>query len=93
MESATMSFRHVTMLTACALAFLSHLSDPPQLETMLLIVASVVFGFFAANYPFGQIFLEETGAFLLGHTLCWIAIAILTLRPDISPFAILLIFF
>ena len=81
----------VTISTACALAFLSNIG-PTQLETMLLIVASVVFGFFAANYPFGRIFLGDAGAYLLGHTLCWIAIAILTLRPDISPFAILLIF-
>ena len=83
----------VTISTACALALLSHTSGLVQLETMLLIVASVVFGFFAANYPFGRIFLGDAGAYLLGHTLCWIAIAILTLRPDISPFAILLIFF
>ena len=40
----------VTISTACALAFLSHTSGLAQLETMLLIVASVVFGFFAANY-------------------------------------------
>ena len=83
----------VTISTACALAFLANKLGLPQLETMLLIIASVVFGFFAANYPFGRIFLGDAGAYLLGHTLCWIAIAVLTLRPDISPFAILLIFF
>ena len=44
----------VTISTACALAFLSHTSGLPQLETMLLIVASVVFGFFAANYPLAE---------------------------------------
>jgi UDP-N-acetylmuramyl pentapeptide phosphotransferase/UDP-N-acetylglucosamine-1-phosphate transferase len=42
---------------------------------------------------FGRIFLGDAGAYLLGHTLCWIAKAILTLRPDIPTFAILLIFF
>ena len=71
----------VTISTACALAFLANKLGLPQLETMLLIIASVVFGFFAANYPFGRIFLGDAGAYLLGHTLCWIAIAVLTLRP------------
>ena len=59
---------------------------------MFLIIASIVLGFFAANHPFGRIFLEVAGAYSLGHTLCWIDIAILTLRPGISLFAILLIF-
>ena len=56
----------VTISTACALAFLANKLGLLQLETVT-DHASVVFGFFAANYPFGRIFLGDAGAYLLGH--------------------------
>ena len=45
------------------------------------------------NYPLGKIFLGDGGAYALGHLLVWSAILLVNRASEISPFAILLIFF
>ena len=59
----------------------------------LIVLASAIFGFLLVNYPSGRLFLGDTGAYVLGHTLVWIAIGINFRAPEISSFAILLVFF
>ena len=43
--------------------------------------------------PFGKIFLGDAGAGALGHLLVWSAIFLVNHATELSPFAILLIFF
>jgi len=52
-----------------------------------------VLGFLVLNFPLGKLFLGDAGAYLLGHTLVWCSIGLTNLAPQISPFAILLVFF
>ena len=59
---------------------------------LILIIASVV-GFMILNFPMGWIFLGDGGAYALGHLLVWSAIILSNTSIDVSPFAILLIFF
>ena len=83
----------VTISTGLALMFLAQSAGLSQIATILGVIVAVTFGFFLANYPFGRIFLGDAGAYMLGHALCWVAIAMVALRADISPFAVLLVFF
>ena len=49
--------------------------------------------FMVLNFPMGKIFLGDGGAYALGHLLVWSAIILINSVDDISPFAILLVFF
>jgi UDP-GlcNAc:undecaprenyl-phosphate/decaprenyl-phosphate GlcNAc-1-phosphate transferase len=60
---------------------------------LALMLAAGVFGFFLVNYPFGRIFLGDSGAYTLGFVLSWFGIAILLNAPDASPSAIILVIF
>ena len=51
------------------------------------------FRFSGFEFPFGKIFLGDAGAYALGHLLVWSAILIVNQSTEISPFAVLLIFF
>lgn len=79
--------------TAIALAAIANQFEIYNLEAALMVLFCAVAGFLFFNFPFGKIFLGDGGAYTLGHTLVWIAIAILNRAPDISAFAILLVFF
>ena len=52
-----------------------------------------ILGFTVLNFPLGKIFLGDAGAYLIGHLLVWTAIILVNYSSDVSPFAILLIFF
>ena len=45
------------------------------------------------NFPFGKIFLGDSGAYTLGHLLVWSAILLISNASNVSSFAILLVFF
>ena len=45
------------------------------------------------NFPYGKILLGDAGAYTLGHVLIWLSSLLVARNPEISPYAILLIFF
>ena len=57
---------------------------------ILLIGASI--GILFWNFPLGEIFLGDAGAYTLGHVLAWMALLLMNRHPEISPLALLLIF-
>ena len=61
------------------------------LVELLLFLAAAIFGFLVWNYPAGKIFLGDTGAYVLGHLLSWVAIALVWRNPQVSAWALLLI--
>ncbi|SMX23621.1 MraY family glycosyltransferase [Boseongicola aestuarii] len=61
-------------------------------EFALYIVAALM-GFLVFNYPWGKVFLGDAGAYVLGHILCWLAIAMVVRVDELTPWAILLVFF
>ena len=83
----------IALSTAFALAAIAQQFGIHNLQAVLWMLSAAVFGFLIFNFPFGKIFLGDGGAYTLGHTLVWSAIALTNLVPDISAFAILLIFF
>ena len=64
-----------------------------DLQHVSILVMLTSAGFFAVNYPFGRLFLGDAGAYFLGFVLVCIALLVYHRQPEISAFAILLIFF
>jgi UDP-N-acetylmuramyl pentapeptide phosphotransferase/UDP-N-acetylglucosamine-1-phosphate transferase len=79
--------------TAVALALIADRAGLRDLCLLLTLIIPTVAGFLAFNFPFGRIFLGDAGAYMIGHTLVWIGIALVALSQDVSPFAVLLVFF
>ena len=83
----------VCMLIAGGLAFLANaVGDTVILNISLLLMCSIL-GLFVFNFPFGKIFLGDAGTYSLGHVVIWLSILLIARNPEISPYAILLIFF
>ena len=82
-----------SLLCSFALAIVSVKVELYGVAAALTVLASAIFGFLLINFPNGRLFLGDTGAYVLGHTLVWIAIGINFRAPEISAFAILLVFF
>ena len=51
------------------------------------------YGIVCVQFPIWKIFLGNTGAYTLGHVLIWLSILLVARNPEISPYAILLVFF
>lgn len=65
---------------------------PLQADLTLLLCAAIA-GFLVFNFPRGRIFLGDAGAYALGHVLAWLAISMLFRVPELSTWAVLLVFF
>jgi len=61
-------------------------------QALGLLLAAVA-GFMVVNFPFGRLFLGDGGAYIIGHILVWTAVSVVWMSPDVSTFAVLLIFF
>ena len=83
----------VCMLIAGRLAFWANaVADTIILNISILLMCSIM-GLFVFNFSFGKIFLGDAGAYTLGHVLIWLSILLVVRNSEISPYAILLIFF
>ena len=78
---------------ALSLAVISHQVELIDHRNILIILSSAIAGFLLLNFPFGKIFLGDGGAYFIGHILVWVAISILHAEPNVTPLAMLLIFF
>lgn len=84
---------YVSISVATSLSIIAFQVGNVQFAIFLALVISAVLGFLVLNFPFGKIFLGDGGAYALGHLLVWCAILLTNRALEISPFAILLIFF
>ena len=84
---------YITLSTAITLSIVSFKVGNTQITVFLILLTAPILGFTFLNFPIGKIFLGDGGAYVLGHLLVWCAILLLAMEPEISSFAILLIFF
>ena len=84
---------YVTISVAFSLSIIAFDVGNNQISIFLILIIASVSGFMVLNFPFGKIFLGDGGAYALGHLLVWSAILLIDNAREISPFAILLIFF
>jgi len=78
---------------ALSLSVISFGMGHQDLQHVSVIIMLSALGFFAVNYPFGRLFLGDAGAYFLGFILVCVALILCHRQPEISAFAILLIFF
>lgn len=78
---------------ALSLALISKEAGIYEYFNILLFTCSAIAGFLILNFPLGKIFLGDAGAYFIGHILFWMAISIICVSPNITPFSMLLIFF
>jgi UDP-N-acetylmuramyl pentapeptide phosphotransferase/UDP-N-acetylglucosamine-1-phosphate transferase len=83
----------VSILVAAALGYVAAAHGVPELAQASALVISALGGFFFINYPFGKVFLGDAGAYSVGFILASLAVALMHFAPDVSPAAVLLIFF
>jgi UDP-GlcNAc:undecaprenyl-phosphate/decaprenyl-phosphate GlcNAc-1-phosphate transferase len=81
------------LAAALALAIIASQTGLTGHRDILLIIAAAILGFLIFNFPFGKIFLGDAGAYMIGHLLVWMSISILWNAPNVTPLAMLLIFF
>ena len=83
----------IALIIACVLGYTCEIYHEPNLSYFCYMIAIACVPFLLANFPFGYIFLGDAGAYALGHLLSWVAIILMYRHPEISAWAILLIFF
>ena len=79
--------------TAVALSYVAYEINQIEILKFLFIFSAIILGFLLLNFPAGKIFLGDAGAYMIGHLLVWSAIILVNHSQEVSPFAILLIFF
>ena len=84
---------YVAISVAVSLSLIAFNVGEIQITIFLALLIAPVLGFLVLNFPLGKIFLGDGGAYALGHLLVWSAILLINHATQISPFAILLIFF
>jgi len=83
----------ISIIIALALAAIASLAGDVTMSGVTLCLVPALLGFLVFNFPKGRIFLGDAGAYAVGHVLAWLAIFIVWRNPDVSPWAILLVFF
>lgn len=79
----------VIMLGALGL-IASNVGDEP-LATVCFVIAAVVLGFGTVNWPRGNIFFGDGGAYLVGFLLAWLAVLLPMRNPQITAWATMLV--
>ena len=83
----------ISLSTSFFLTVVAWMAADALVVLLCLIFFLSTLGLFLLNFPWGKIFLGDGGAYFQGHCLSWIAILLLARNPDITAWAILLIFF
>lgn len=74
-----------------AFAIVSWRVGDTLLLELSLLLTTIVIGFFLMNFPFGKLFLGDSGAYFLGYLVATLAIMLPARNPEISPWVSLLI--
>lgn len=84
----------VGLVGALCCSFISFQVGAEAIGTIALILSAGIIGFMIFNFPFGWIFLGDTGAYLIGFVLAWLGITLVETTGDaVSPWALILLFF
>lgn len=78
---------------ALCLSWLAASLGNPPLMIASALVAAAILGFFVLNFPFGLVFAGDAGAYTIGFVLAWLGILLVLQEPEVSPWAVQLLFF
>ena len=83
----------VAFFLVCLLGYACNQYGEFHLAKLCFIIGCAIMPFLIFNFPFGLVFLGDAGAYVLGFLICWISIILLVRHPEISAWAILLMFY
>lgn len=83
----------IGITVAVALSIIAQQGAQPHIAMWGYVVACALVGFLVFNFPWGKIFMGDAGAYGIGHLLVWFAILLMHNVPQLSPWAVLLVFF
>ncbi|MEI6799931.1 MAG: MraY family glycosyltransferase [Pseudomonadota bacterium] len=81
------------LITAGALAMIALKTGQDPMAQVLWSVMASVGGVLLVNFPRGLLFMGDAGAYVLGFVLACIAVKMLQFTPELSPWAVVLVFF
>lgn len=81
------------IFTAVGLSLIAFSSGDLALAAVAMSVVPAILGFLVLNWPFGKIFLGDSGAYCIGHVTAWLGVILLVRVEDVSVFAVSLVFF
>ncbi|MDP1670297.1 glycosyltransferase family 4 protein [Phaeovulum sp.] len=81
------------ILVALGLGGIALQAGDPGLANVAFALVPAILGFLVLNFPFGKIFLGDAGAYSMGHALVWTAIVVVARSAEVTPWAIMLVFF
>lgn len=76
-----------------ALGYIAWTAGDILMAQVAIVLAAAIAGFLIFNWPWGQIFLGDAGAYSIGHLLVWISVMISWRNPSISYTSLCLMFF
>lgn len=83
----------VALVAAAGIAAISYNADLNHSALPIAVICGAVIGFLMLNFPFGKIFFGDAGAYAIGFFLSWMAVDVLLQAPEVSPWAMLMVFF
>ncbi|WP_448583380.1 glycosyltransferase family 4 protein [Thermocrinis sp.] len=81
----------VSIIIFFSYAYVSFLLQDEFLLYLSLIMASAIFGFFLLNFPFGKIFLGDSGSYLIGFVAGLEGVLLVKRHPEVSPWFVLML--
>jgi UDP-GlcNAc:undecaprenyl-phosphate/decaprenyl-phosphate GlcNAc-1-phosphate transferase len=81
------------LVTSLGLVVLAQSGNAPTVAAMAGALAAAIAGFLTVNYPSGRLFLGDAGAYAMGFALAWLGVLVVVYAPEITPWAVLLVFF
>ena len=78
------------VISSLALAGIAYSVGDAVLLPVCLALAAATLGFWLVNFPWGKLFLGDSGAYLVGFLIAWLAVLLVERNPDVSAWAPLL---
>ncbi len=75
------------LISLGSLGMIAHVQGDAELVQLCVLLGAAALGFFLLNFPFGKLFLGDSGAYLLGFLLGCLSVLLVTRHPGVSPWA------
>ena len=83
----------IALMAAISLALIAITTGDYPVAAMAGGIGSAVLGVLFLNYPFGKLFLGDSGAYTVGFLIAWTGILLIARNPDVTNWAVLLTIF
>jgi UDP-N-acetylmuramyl pentapeptide phosphotransferase/UDP-N-acetylglucosamine-1-phosphate transferase len=78
------------LISLVGLGLIAHTQADAEMVQLCVLIGAAALGFFVLNFPFGKLFLGDSGAYLLGFLLGCLSVLLVTRNPVLSPWAAVL---